>query len=377
MPQFSRRRLGALALLFAFLSPAGEAEAQTACSNYTVARGDTLSKIATAAGLASYQVLYSANRSVLASPNLIEVGQVLSIPCADGALPVPEEKAAAVVEPEPVAVSAKPPARETSAAPAAGDAAVRPTIRFLTAGNYAPFTDEDAPEQGLFTELVKVAMEKGAGGRPYRIDFVNDWGSHLTTLLPTGAFDLGFPWYLPDCSKVDLLAPETAMRCTDYDASDPFFDTVLGFYTARGSDLAGVEDPAKLAGARLCRPDGWFVFDLETAGLMPPATTLVRPETQMGCWDALLAGEVDVVTFEVLAAEDDIKQRGIAGQVEEIDGLANVATLHVFAHKSNPFGRVYLTFLNKGLREMRNSGEWFMIVSRQLRHHQQKLASEN
>lgn len=48
---------------------------------YVVKRGDSLSKIASRQGLASWQKLYSANRAVIGSnPNVLKVGQVLSLP---------------------------------------------------------------------------------------------------------------------------------------------------------------------------------------------------------------------------------------------------------------------------------------------------------
>src|SRR6056297_1514952 len=67
---------------------AGQAQAQEQCSFYTVVRGDVLSAIASAADVpGGFRTLFNANTNVLASPNQLEVGQVLAIPCADGSLP--------------------------------------------------------------------------------------------------------------------------------------------------------------------------------------------------------------------------------------------------------------------------------------------------
>lgn len=65
-----------------------EVQAQEACSIYRVVSGDTLSQIASRGEVrGGFQRLFDANRDDLSSPNVIEVGQALKIPCADGSLP--------------------------------------------------------------------------------------------------------------------------------------------------------------------------------------------------------------------------------------------------------------------------------------------------
>ncbi|WP_431299316.1 LysM peptidoglycan-binding domain-containing protein [Tabrizicola sp. BL-A-41-H6] len=380
-----RTGLGHTALALALMTTA--ASAQELCSFHTVVPGDTLSQLAKAAGVAGgYQILYSANRDRLSSPNIIEVGMTLAIPCADGSLPGASTAAAEPAASDQPALAAaletaaEPAVEPTTkpvaaAAPATTKPALLPEARFLTAGSYAPFTDEDLPEGGMFTELVKLAMQRAAPNQPYRVSFVNDWGAHLTELLPSGAFDLGFPWYLPDCSKVDLLSPATQMRCTDYDASDPFFEAVVGYYTKAGSDLVNVTSHDQLKGKRLCRPDGWFTFDLEALGLVEPNVSMLVAPTQLDCWRALEADEVDVVTFDALPAEDDIVTLGIGDNVKELTALATVQTIHVFTPKANPDGKAYLAILNAGLKSMRDDGTWFKVVSTRLREHEEKQAS--
>lgn len=366
----AKTALGHSVLAMALMTTA--ASAQDLCSAYSVKAGDTLSEIATAAGVkGGYQVLYSANRDQLSSPNMIEIGMRLAIPCDDGTLPgTTTAKAEPAIEAVTETVAAAP-AAATTAEPVATDL---PEARFLTAGSYAPFTDEALPEGGLFTELVKLAMARGDADQTYKVSFVNDWGAHLTELLPSGAYDMGFPWYLPDCSKVDLLSAATQLRCTDYDASEPFFEAEVGYYTKAGSDLANVTTHDELKGKRLCRPDGWFTFDLEALGLVEPAVSMLVAPTQVDCWRALEAGEVDVVTFDALPAEDDIMSMKISDNVKELVPLTSVQTIHVFAPKNNPDGQAYLAILNEGLKSMRDDGTWFQIVSTRLREHEKKQA---
>ncbi|MEJ6402284.1 LysM peptidoglycan-binding domain-containing protein [Yoonia sp. 2307UL14-13] len=324
---------------------AGHAQAQ--CSQYSVVRGDTLSEIAGRAAVpGGFQVLFNANTDILTSPNLLEVGQVLKIPCADGSLPDADGAQVATAAVQPTAQAA----------------ATAQPIRFLTASGYAPFTEEDLPEGGLFTQMVRRSMELGGPDQEFRIIFVNDWGAHLTDLLPSGAFDMGFPWFLPDCTKVDNLSPANAMRCTEFDASAPFYDAVVGYYTLNGSAYVGATEYTDLYGATLCRPDGWFSFDLEGEGLIDPNVDLIFAKNEEACWEMMLAGDVDVITYDALPAEEDFAELGIADRVTTLDSLASKQTLHVFVPKDHPDGAAYLAMLNAGQEQLRISGEWFEIV---------------
>ena len=333
--------------------------AQTACEPYTVQGGDTLRGIAQSAyGNGNFQIIFDANRTVIGNnPNNIEIGDELLLPCEDGTLP------GAVVE---VAEAPQPTAAALEASGQPIPQGYVPQIKFLTGGNYPPFTDESMPGRGMFTELVDTAMTRGGQGRDYGITFVNDWGSHLSALLPINAFDLGFPWFKPDCAKLDLLSPSMAQRCTDYIFSDPFYELVVTGYVLPDSPYANAATPDDLFGARVCRPDGFYTFDLEEAGLVEPNITLVQPVLPRECFEQMLAGTVDYIPMEVQVAESAISELNIRNQVLELSQFSRLVTAHVLSHKSNPYGRVYITLLNQGLAEMRQSGEWFGLVSTQL-----------
>jgi ABC-type amino acid transport substrate-binding protein/LysM repeat protein len=364
------------------------ASAQELCSVYSVQKGDTLSGIASKAGVkGGYQLIFSANRDTLSSPNVIEIDQKIVIPCADGSLPgvttaaiEPAAVEPAVEEPavtEPAAT--EPAATETVATEEPKPAnAELPEIRFLTGGDYAPFTDEELPEGGMFTELVRRSVERGDPNQKLSVTFVNDWSTHLNDLLPSGAYDAGFPWFLPDCSKLDLLSPDMQNRCTGFDATEPYFEVVVGFYVKAGDELANATSYDALKGKRICRPDGWFTFDLEAAELVEPKIPLLlRAPSQVECWRALQDGKVDVVTFDALPAESDIATLKIGEEVKEITGIASTVTAHVFIPKNNPNSAAFIATLNKGLNEMRADGSWFSIVSQRLREHEEKQAAGN
>lgn len=323
---------------------AGPAFAQQACSEYTIVSGDTLSRVANRANVdGGFRALFAANSDVLESVDLVEVGQVVLIPCADGTLP----SRTAVTLAQPTDTTAD---------------ATRP-LRIVTASDYAPFTDEKLPGGGFFTQLVDRAVTLGNPDQEYSLFFVNDWGSQLDSLLPTGAIDMAFPWFKPDCSKVENLSASNAYRCTDFNHSDPFYDALVGFYTLTGSAYASADSYDDLFGARLCRPTDWFTFDLESEQLVVPNITLTRADTQLDCWELLENNEVDVVTYDALPAQEDYTELGMAEKVVDLTALASTQTLHVFVSKNNKIANDALPIINAGLNQLRLSGEWFTIVS--------------
>jgi polar amino acid transport system substrate-binding protein len=355
------RALSILGTALLSLGLVQEAAAQTPCENYTIVSGDTLGGIAGRAGFDNFLVVYRANRGTIGTnPNVIEIGDVLTIPCSDGSI----NRGGGSSSGTQTASNTRSVApSEPASAP---NTPFQRPIRFVTGSDYAPFTDESLEEGGMFTELVKKSMLRSDESREYSIDFVNDWGSHLSTLLPYNAFDLGFPWFKPDCSKIDKLSDAMRKRCLDFNFSNPFYEVVIGFFTKDGSPYAEAKKPQDIFGARLCRPEGYFTFDLEQEDLISPNITYNTPVQVSACFEGLQDGTYDIVTINVLIAEEEIAKLDSPDDYIELEQLATIQTLHVISPKTNPFGRTYLALLNKGLGDLSESGEWFSIVSRHL-----------
>lgn len=248
------------------------------------------------------------------------------------------------------------------------DAFAQPPIRILT-GDYPPYSGADLPQSGMLTEIVVRALEQTAPGRQTRVSFVDEWGLHLSVLLPDGAYDIGLPWFRPDCSKMDLLSAGMRRRCTDFLWSQPLHEVVIGYFVRAGDPLETSLDYAELEERVICRPEGFYTFDLEQKGLGSGPVSLLRAATPQACVASLMAGEADVVAMSVTVVEGVLAEQGLFGQVAEIPALADILTLHALSARTNPLGRVYLTLINRGLRTLRESGEWFEVVARHLAAH--------
>ncbi|MEM9972049.1 MAG: hypothetical protein AAF762_13265, partial [Pseudomonadota bacterium] len=280
----------AVAVLFVALATLlpGGADAQNACEFYRVKKGDTLRDINIRAyGNDNYRPLFRENRREIGrNPNIIEIGQVLRLPCLDGSLPSASSK------PQPVVP-------QTGA-----------RITFVTANGYMPYTDESLPEQGLVSHLVRKAMLRGAPSKPVDIVFVNDWGAHLETLLPRQAFDGSFPWTRPGCETQGTLTSTEMYACQSFVYSDPLYEIVEGFFAKAGRGTEKFMSAQALVGSRICRPEGYPTGHLEEMALMPPDVTLVRPTSAYACFEQLVAGGVDYVAIDTRAGArilDDLK----------------------------------------------------------------------
>lgn len=355
----------AIATTAAVALSAGMASAQQACTNYTVSDGDTLATIAIAAyGTSNYQPIFNANRNSVTNPNDLEPGLVLALPCEDGSLPDGRSAQEIIA------------AEESRFENTRRSNVYEPPIRLVTGNGWAPFADESLNGGGFITRLGTTALHRGGNSRDYSVSFVDDWNSHLEVLLPLGAFDISMAWVQPDCTnRTYEWSEETTVRCTQFDASVPVYDTVFGVYTQPNSDYASATSYDDLKGSTICRMTGWGLADLEGAGLQNGSTmTLLQPVTARECVDAVLNGTADVATFEVQLMSDTMAEMGLtANDIAENPFVSTVQSLRFIAHRSNPFGRQYLSMLNKGLNEMRESGEWYAIVSDTLREHNDKL----
>lgn len=360
--------LGSTALLLT----GAVAQAQEACSTYTVVAGDNLRYIARAAyGDADlYRLIYDANVDKIGEKaDLIEIGVSLTLPCDPKAEPAAATTETAAAEP--ASASAEPaPETVTPVAATPDPAAPEPQpaapaekpIGMVTGNGYAPFADETLPGGGMMTQLVEMAVFRADPKIAYNVSFINDWQAHIDALLPSGAYDLSFPWIRPDCEG-GMLSPGDQARCNDFAFSAPFYEIVDGFFAKRDSGLVDAVSTTEFAGKRICRPEGYTTGVLDAAGLSAPTITLVRAEDAEDCFKALAADEVDLVSVDAEVGDAMVSKLGLISSVATNPHLSTIVSLHVIAHKSNPRAVAMLGQLDAGLIEMYQSGEWYDIVS--------------
>ena len=330
------------------------AAAQEACSTYAVKEGDSLGSIAQAAyGSYDYQMIFNANRDALAAnPNSLPVGLQLVLPCEDGRLSADQELSS-IIEAETAKAEAS----------ASENREYAPPLKFVTSNDWMPFTDESLTGGGIFVRMATTAMQRGGNYRDYKVSYVNDWMSHIETLLPSSAFDVSIAWESPDCTRLDALGEFSVKMCTEFDFSLPIYETAYAFNTLVDSKYAEAREFSDYAGAKICRPEAWPIGDLEVEGLVEPIVTYVHPKSPLDCAEMLLNGEVDLYSIEAETATKNFDELGATDKIVVNPALATFISYHFLTSKNNPRGPEYIAMLNAGITEMRESGEWYDILA--------------
>ena len=238
------------------------------------------------------------------------------------------------------------------------------TIKFLTGNNYAPFVGDDLPDGGFSTDLISQAMNVTEGD-PFVFEVIPDWGAHFSPLLSGGSFDIGFPWFKPDCSQRDLLGDASKWRCDNLRFSKPLHDIVVTAY-ALNQTAINVATPEDALGKRICRPTGYFTHDLEAMGLVEQEIERIAPDTPLECFEGLRDGRVDIVVLNADTSEAMIQELGLQNQVTEILGLSSVQTLHAVGMRTNQRTRILLRRLDIGLEALKADGTFDNIMTKHL-----------
>ena len=331
------------------------AQAQSCGSDYTVVSGDTLSKISHRAYSDSqkWSLIYYSNQDEIGrDPSMIFPGQTYRIPCPGDAK----------IEP----VAANPTEQPSRAAVLRSGG-----ITLVTADDYRPFTDRSLPDGGMITDIVRTALNREAGddkAKEINISWVNDWSAHLNPLLSRHAFDMGFPWFKPPCEHYDSLDDPAKFRCDTFHFSEPVFEILVLFFAKRDGGFQFTSDE-QVVGTRLCRPSGYFTFDLDKDGrnwVKDEKVTLLRPQTVDECFKLLQDGEVDAVTINEFTGRAAMAKLDMGDKVVAIEKPVSVLNLHVIVAKTHPRAKELLEHVNQALKDVKNTGTYGEIIDKHL-----------
>jgi ABC-type amino acid transport substrate-binding protein len=151
--------------------------------------------------------------------------------------------------------------------------------------------------------------------------------------------------------------------CTDFDFSLPIYEAAYTFNTLPDNKYADARSFSDYTGARICRPEAWPLGDLEVQGLTPPIVEYVQPKNPLDCAEMLLKGEVDIYSIETETSVSNFQELDATNKIAVNPALTTFISYHFLTSKSNPRGRVYIAMLNRGITEMRETGEWYDILA--------------
>jgi polar amino acid transport system substrate-binding protein len=343
------------------LALTGMVRAQTCGSDYVVQEGDSLAKIATKVyGKASeWTLIFYANQDRLGgAQSLLVPGLSIRIPCLDNQTPqLPPAATTEAQAPKPTPLIVSPEVRR---------------IQFLTADDYAPFTDRSLPAGGMATDIVVTAMnqfKKDANAdMEFNVSWVNDWSAHLTPLLSTRAFDMGFPWAKPNCEQFEALDTNGKLRCQKFFFSEPIFEEQTLVFVRKDSPIT-MESDNELLGKKLCRPAGYSTYELDDNGrnwVKDKKVFLISPPSVEDCMRLLMDGSVDAIPINELTGRAAVVKLDLTDKIRVIDKPLALTTLHVIIAKTHPNARIMLYYVNSALERLHTSGEYDRIVERHL-----------
>lgn len=225
--------LRSAAIVFAACLASGSALGDTPppCGEpYTVKENDTIRSLADRAyeSEEKWSVIYYGNQESLPdNPDILPVGQKIIIPC---------------LVPDPVP--------DTYIPRKGGD------WELLTGAEYPPFvTDSRAEVKGLLVDLVEKAFvvpgDEAENAPTGEIKWVADWSSHFESLRER-KYEMGFPWFKPNCEDRGSLQDDGLYRCDNFLFSDPLFEMLIFLYQRKDRPI-NFDSDAGMEGKILCR----------------------------------------------------------------------------------------------------------------------------
>jgi len=240
------------------------------------------------------------------------------------------------------------------------DAKNRDSIRFLTADDYAPFTDRKLVNGGMVTDMLVSALENNTDKPAFEVNWVNDWSQHLDPLLTNFEYDLGFPWLQPDCAS----APDD-YRCQNFKFSNPVIHMLVLLFTEKDRPVAFNED-SDIEGSVLCRPNGYYTHDLEKDGrlwLTNNLITLEQPDSIKDCFDMLIEGKVDAVALNEYTGRSAVSELSLKDRVVALEGRPlSIEGLHVVVHKDHPRAQELIDIVNTSMADFQLSADYNSVV---------------
>ena len=359
------------------------ASAEAACGDfYRVKSGDTLQRIAVRQlHNGDFQAIYHANGDILRDPALIEVGQLLYLPCADR----PKTRRAALADAgtrptrrddlgdrlalttDPIA-TAEIPARATDV----GAGAPGTALKVLTVAGLAPLADRGLASNGIALLIVGEALKAASDPRAIQPVFIDDWKSHLQVPAPADTYSLALPWPRPDCAN-PALSSASRRLCDDFLFSKPFFEMPVATLIPADSPLTDARTISALAGRTICRSEAFPPADLEKLSM---DLRVIGAETAVECARLVAGGKADAISIPEPAAQRLLARAEFAKALTKARNLGRLVPVHAVARRADPGAEALIGKIDEGLQRIQLSGRWFEVVSTYLRQYNRLSASQ-
>ena len=163
-------------------------------------------------------------------------------------------------------------------------------------------------------------------------------------------------------TKIDLIPALwwTAQRAETILFSDPYFDNQLSVITKNtlAINFTGADSLQHLTISTI-RGYGYHDFLQTIKGL-----TVVQLSDLHACLEQVQKGRVDVALADSWAARYEIMQDSQLAELTILQPVLITRALHIGVHKSHPQAKQIISAFNRGLQNIRRSGEYAQISAR-------------
>lgn len=223
-------------------------------------------------------------------------------------------------------------------------------LRLVTGDDYAPFTGQRLPGQGMLTQLVREVLAVEG------LDSTLDWQPWNRGYLKTrrGDYDATFPYV------------RSAEREAEFLYSAPLY-VVEQHLFSRAADRFELNDLQRMNGHRLCYPLGWQPPAAIQALLDQGRLLRHSPPGLSECALLLLLERDDLF----IAGRDlgDSALRSTAAPASAFHRSATVfgrSSLHLIVPRAHPRAAQLIETFNRGLAKLQARGDYQRLIERHL-----------
>ena len=129
------------------------------------------------------------------------------------------------------------------------------------------------------------------------------------------------------------------------------------------------ETDQEMNGRSLCRPAGYFTFDLDQNGrnwIKDKKVTLLQPQSIEECFKLLMDGSVDAVGLTELTGRAAVIKADLSDKVNVLERPVGILADHIIIAKTHPNARVLMHYINSALAKLKADGKFDEIVEKHL-----------
>jgi ABC-type amino acid transport substrate-binding protein len=228
----------------------------------------------------------------------------------------------------------------------------------------APLADEQQPEGGLMPQLLRSILGKAKRGAGPEIELRWTTAAPVKSLLGDASVDISLPWDGADCERPNDLVQVSAVLCDNALYSDPLLEVVVGLFTRSDSNFTFDTDQS-IFGRTICISADQDVSPLNGQGrawLSQKRVTAVRQPTLADCASAVQTQEVDAFIASDLEGRYVLDRLGLYGHFRMAERPLGLRGVHAVASREHPQASELIAAVNRGLKELKESGAYATII---------------